>query len=150
MDNADSIKRCLLDDSKVCDNCGECDRCDLDPNKLCDNCCKCLALEDAESEFRSITIDGKHGFRPGADLTRAGAEASEKAHERFDLSDDEPIELTPELVAYWESRLIECGEAPADDGFGEIEVGCRIPVKGERKLGGRRSRHFEKHEHEHG
>ncbi len=45
---------CLLDERKVCDECGECTRCDLDPNKLCDNCMKCIRT-DADS--RAIEID---------------------------------------------------------------------------------------------
>ena len=49
-------RMCLLDETKVCDDCGECDRCDLDPNKICDNCCKCIAMEDEGNEFRSRTI----------------------------------------------------------------------------------------------
>ena len=33
----DVAKYCVLDESKVCDDCGECRVCDLDPNKICDN-----------------------------------------------------------------------------------------------------------------
>ncbi len=47
-------KMCVLDEEKVCDECGECEKCDLDPKKKCDNCGKCLGL-DAES--RAILID---------------------------------------------------------------------------------------------
>ncbi len=36
------MKMCVLDENKVCDDCGECSRCDLDPNKICDSCGKCL------------------------------------------------------------------------------------------------------------
>ena len=36
------MKYCILNSSKICDDCGECNRCDLDPNKICDNCCKCI------------------------------------------------------------------------------------------------------------
>ena len=49
-------RMCVLDETKVCDNCGECDRCDLDPNKICDNCMKCLKSDGAE--YRAIQIDG--------------------------------------------------------------------------------------------
>lgn len=45
---------CLLDENKICDECGDCTRCDLDPNKLCDNCMKCIS-SDADS--RAIEID---------------------------------------------------------------------------------------------
>ncbi len=48
------MKYCVLDDEKICDNCGECEVCDLDPKKKCDNCGKCLGM-DADS--RAIVID---------------------------------------------------------------------------------------------
>jgi len=47
-------KLCVLDENKVCDDCGECDYCDLEPTKICDNCCKCL--DDAD--YRAIKITG--------------------------------------------------------------------------------------------
>jgi len=31
-------KLCILDEAKICNDCGECSRCDLDPEKICDNC----------------------------------------------------------------------------------------------------------------
>lgn len=49
-----SEKRCLLDDEKICDECGECTRCDLDPNKLCDNCMKCVK---SGADYNAIDID---------------------------------------------------------------------------------------------
>lgn len=48
-------KSCVLNSSKMCDNCGECDRCDLDPNKTCNNCGKCLNIDGFDT--RSIKID---------------------------------------------------------------------------------------------
>lgn len=45
--------KCILDETKDCDNCMECEICDLDPNKICDNCGKCLDIKD----FASIKID---------------------------------------------------------------------------------------------
>ncbi|PJI10152.1 MULTISPECIES: hypothetical protein [Clostridium] len=48
-------KMCVLDENKVCDNCGECDRCDLNPEKICDNCGKCLNPNNANT--RSILVD---------------------------------------------------------------------------------------------
>ena len=148
LDTESKQKYCLLDENKLCDDCGECDRCDLDPNKICDNCCKCLAIEDADSEFRTVTLDGKN-LRPskaGAAQASSGRPGEKPADRGFaDINtEDEPIELTPELVAYWEGKLAEYGEAPADDGFGEIEVNERIPVKGVRKLG---TKHAANHMH---
>lgn len=48
-----STTRCILDESKECDNCMECETCDLDPSKVCDNCGKCLNIQD----YASIKID---------------------------------------------------------------------------------------------
>ncbi len=50
----ESEKRCVLDDSKLCDDCGECNVCDLDPNKICDNCMKCLKTG---ADYNAIEID---------------------------------------------------------------------------------------------
>lgn len=47
-------KKCVLDEEKLCIDCGECDKCDLDPDKICDNCGKCIGM-DADS--RAIGID---------------------------------------------------------------------------------------------
>ena len=135
----DAKKFCLLDDTKICDACGECDRCDIDPNKLCDNCLKCLAIED--EEFRSIVVDADAiNAKKSCSIPRKrGADTKNKRH----ISDSsrnsggadsyiEPIEIDPELVAYWEKRLAEYGEAPSDDEFGEIEVKQRSVIYGVR------------------
>lgn len=47
-------KYCMLDETKVCDDCGECNVCDLDPNKICDNCMKCL---QTGADYNAIEID---------------------------------------------------------------------------------------------
>ena len=47
-------KRCILDDYKLCDECGECQKCDLDPNKICDNCMKCVR---SGADYNAIEID---------------------------------------------------------------------------------------------
>lgn len=47
-------KKCVLDESKICDECGECDRCELDPNKICDNCMKCVF---SGADYMAIEID---------------------------------------------------------------------------------------------
>ncbi len=49
----EKIKYCVLDDEKICDDCGECDFCDLNPAKICDNCGQCLDIK----EFASFKID---------------------------------------------------------------------------------------------
>ena len=45
---------CVLDENKICDDCGECDICDLDPKKRCDNCGKCIEVNE---EYAEIKID---------------------------------------------------------------------------------------------
>ncbi len=47
------IKKCQLEDDKVCDNCCSCYICDLNPSKVCNNCAECLNLPD----YNSIIID---------------------------------------------------------------------------------------------
>lgn len=48
------MKKCILDNQKICDECGECDFCDLNPFKRCDNCGKCI---DDNVEYRELMID---------------------------------------------------------------------------------------------
>ena len=47
-------EKCMLDENKICNDCGECDKCDLEPSKICNNCGKCIGL-DADS--RAIEIE---------------------------------------------------------------------------------------------
>ncbi|MBR1821797.1 MAG: hypothetical protein IJ769_09260 [Clostridia bacterium] len=47
-------KICVLDENKICDDCGECNVCDLDPNKICDNCMKCV---HTGADYNAIEID---------------------------------------------------------------------------------------------
>ncbi len=47
-------EKCVLDENKICNDCGECDKCDIDPSKKCDNCGKCIGM-DADS--RAIEIE---------------------------------------------------------------------------------------------
>jgi len=48
-------RKCVLDETKECIDCGECNRCDLDPNKICDNCMKCLGTDGAD--YLAVEID---------------------------------------------------------------------------------------------
>lgn len=57
-------KRCVLDDRKMCDDCGECQRCDLDPNKICDNCMKCV---HSGADYSAIEIDEIFESETGSD-----------------------------------------------------------------------------------
>jgi hypothetical protein len=47
------MKKCVLTESKICDQCGECFKCDLDPTKICDNCGACIGLD---ADYRAIEI----------------------------------------------------------------------------------------------
>lgn len=145
------IKMCVLDEKKVCDECGECNRCDLDPNKICDNCCRCIAMEDEGKEFRSMTVPvDRSSFVSSSNKLRKPKKAAEKpkkpseepriSNETYSDMSGEPYELTPELVEYWENKLLEYGEAPADDGFGELEIPVRNPVYGKRLKRDRRGK----------
>lgn len=45
---------CILDENKICNDCGDCDYCDLDADKICDNCGKCI---ETTEKFAKIKID---------------------------------------------------------------------------------------------
>lgn len=47
-------RMCVLDEQKICDDCGECNLCDLDPTKICDNCMKCV---NTGADYNAIEID---------------------------------------------------------------------------------------------
>ena len=47
-------RMCVLEDEKICDDCGQCSLCDLDPTKICDNCMKCI---HSGAEYNAIEID---------------------------------------------------------------------------------------------
>jgi len=71
-------KICVLDENKICDDCGECSVCDLDPNKICDNCMKCVNTGAAYNavEIDEIIDDGS-GMEAYEQLRRDLAEADE-------------------------------------------------------------------------
>lgn len=73
-------KSCVLNPSKMCDNCGECDRCDLDPNKTCNNCGKCLNVDGFDT--RSIKIDDV--IEDDAEAQKFEAEQEEDTANEFD------------------------------------------------------------------
>ncbi len=47
-------RMCVLEDNKVCDDCGQCNLCDLDPTKICDNCMKCI---HTGADYNAVEID---------------------------------------------------------------------------------------------
>ena len=60
-----SDRICVLDENKICDDCGQCSLCDLDPNKICDNCMKCLKTG---ADYTAIEIDDIISDGTGAEL----------------------------------------------------------------------------------
>ncbi|MBR2699842.1 MAG: hypothetical protein IKE76_14745 [Clostridia bacterium] len=85
-------KYCVLDETKICDNCGKCNVCDLDPNKICDNCMKCL---QTGADYNAIEID---------EIIEDGASGDVYRQLREDLAEDggerplkrfEPKQYTP-------------------------------------------------------
>lgn len=110
------MKKCILYDGKVCNDCGECNRCDIDPNKICDNCGKCL--QRGSDEFNSIIYrypaeDESENEREcecdhhenGEELN--SADFDEFLDEPIELDVPDPIQIDPELAAEWERRLAE-------------------------------------------
>ncbi len=77
-------KYCVLDETKLCNDCGECNVCDLDPNKICDNCMKCVQsnADYAAIEIDEIIDDGT-GFEAYEQLRRDMADEDDKPAERF-------------------------------------------------------------------
>ena len=57
-------RMCVLEDDKICNNCGQCNMCDLDPTKVCDNCMKCVK---SDADFNAIEIDEIIDDGTGAD-----------------------------------------------------------------------------------
>ncbi len=96
------MKRCLLDETKNCTECGQCDRCDLDQNKLCDNCCKCL--ETSDQPFIQIPVADIVLEQPESYLREYFSEEEETEFEGeearlgYELPD-------AALLAEWEKKL---------------------------------------------
>ena len=80
-------KYCVLEEDKICNDCGECNICDLDPDKICDNCMKCL---QTGADYNAIEvdeiIDDGTGSEAYAQLRRDLAEADDE--EPFDCFRD--------------------------------------------------------------
>ena len=70
-------KRCVLDETKLCDDCGACSVGDLDPNKICDTCMKCLKTG---ADYNAVEID---------EIIDDGTAAEEYRRLREDLLDDD-------------------------------------------------------------
>ena len=118
------MKKCVLYDGKVCNDCGECNRCDLDPGKICDNCGKCL--QRGSDEFNSIIYRYPGEDEKECDHHENGEELNSADFDEFldepiELDVPDPIQIDPALAAEWERRLAESfredarREAASDD-----------------------------------
>lgn len=122
------MKKCVLYDGKVCNDCGECNRCDLDPDKICDNCGKCL--QRGSDEFNSIIYrypaEDENECECECDHHENGEELNSADFDEFldepiELDVPDPIQIDPALAAEWERRLAESfredarREAASDD-----------------------------------
>lgn len=106
------MKYCVLDKSKICNDCGECLRCDLDPSKQCDNCGKCIQESDPNSEYRSVNYRLSDG-----ELESDGFD--DFLDEPIEIGMPAPIEIDPSLIAEWEKRLAESFKSDNED-IGDI------------------------------
>ena len=48
-------KYCILEEERLCVDCGDCLTCDLDPEKRCDSCMQCIQKSGAD--YAAIEID---------------------------------------------------------------------------------------------
>ena len=113
---------CILDNNKICDNCGECHFCDLNPDKICDNCCKCIQKDDEDSY--EIPLNDLYAAMEQQKPTEDFDEDDfiddlldeDILEEAFDGSILDPLDIDPELLKEWELRLAELeepGQPPA-------------------------------------
>ena len=112
------MKKCVLYDGKVCNDCGECNRCDLDPGKICDNCGKCL--QRGSDEFNSIIYrypaEDENECECGCECDHHengeelnSADFDEFLDEPIELGVPDPIQIDPALAAEWERRGCSAG-----------------------------------------
>lgn len=99
------MKKCILYDGRICNDCGECNRCDLDPDKICDSCGKCISGNPLD-EFRSINVVREKDEAQPFDNDGMMAFLDEP----IELGNPEPIDVDPELAAEWERILAESFE----------------------------------------
>ena len=112
------MKYCILDNKKICDDCGECNVCDLDPNKICDNCCRCIQKEYTDQIQISLNdLYAKMEQQGNPEFEKLFANEDEDvvssedyAEELFDGSTLGPINIDPKLLEEWEARLRELEE----------------------------------------
>lgn len=89
-------KVCILDENKICDDCGECDRCDLDPSKICDNCGKCIGGE-AEYASKAVEIDEIIDDEEIGETDSELAEMEITSDEEEDMDEELEVELIDDI-----------------------------------------------------
>ena len=127
------MKYCILDNKKICDDCGECNVCDLDPNKICDNCCRCIQKEDTDQIQISLNdLYAKMEQQGNPEFEKLFANEDEDvvssedyAEELFDGSTLGPINIDPKLLEEWEARLRELEEEQQPSVLGKNLHGSR-------------------------
>ena len=132
------MKKCILYDDKICNDCGECMRCDLDPNKICDNCGKCLKT-NTNDEFLNLYVraedmhvEDPYDGRDDEELTEEEKAFNEFLEAPIDLQLPEPLEVDPELAAQWEAILRKYEEEELKEEAPDIQE-PEISIHGSRK-----------------
>lgn len=97
------LKHCVINELKLCDNCGECNCCDLDPNKLCDNCCKCLSKDGTDADYRSVSINFLDDLEQDHDSDLSCFYDDDDALGEGDALD--VLQIDKELLEKWEDIL---------------------------------------------
>ncbi|MBR3298207.1 MAG: hypothetical protein IKI64_03280 [Clostridia bacterium] len=146
------MKKCILYDDRICNDCGECLLCDLDPEKLCNNCGKCIEgdggefismlvrrndPDDFESSDEDDELDGMDG---GFDFVEGGNEGEDG------LMDEEYYASLSEE----EKQLLAFLNAPIDlDPPEPISIDPELQAKWERILAGDAGDHGHEEHHSH-
>ncbi|OPJ56583.1 hypothetical protein [Clostridium oryzae] len=100
---------CILNENKLCNDCGECDICDLDRTKKCDNCGKCM--ENGNSDYREVLIDNIYETSDAAELdnddieTDSAKNSDDDENKNYELIDD--IDGLNELIEDPEHKYVE-------------------------------------------
>lgn len=99
------MKSCILNESKICNDCGNCNVCDLDPNKICDNCCKCI--EDNGKEYNELNLSDYLNRTDKTEIL-SDTEYKEWSLENAHYEPSDFLEkIDPKLLSEWEAKLHE-------------------------------------------
>ena len=97
-------RMCVLEDGKVCDDCGQCNLCDLDPTKICDNCMKSVSYTHLDVYKRQ----DKRAAQPAAAISvvghALGDDVARAAQRRFNVYDALLLRDKPPCLRFERSR----------------------------------------------